>query len=132
MPSSRVRGISGYIVMLTVCAPAARNQSDSARGENRGPWITTQVPVGANGTPCASRASIAAARNTGSNGSAAIRCCTWPSTSKNVSRRPQVRSMNWSVTTMVPGATSGLTPPTADDDTTALAPSDASAHTLAR
>ncbi len=102
MPSSAASGTSGVIVMLIVWPPASRIHTDSARVEKRGPWITTHVPVGRNGTSSAAMASIAARRSTGSKGSAKDRCCTW--SSKKVSARPHVRSISWSVTTNVPGA----------------------------
>ena len=53
MPSSRARAASGYWVMLTTSQPAEENQRDSARVENRGPWITTTVPVSWTRTPSA-------------------------------------------------------------------------------
>ena len=131
MFSSEASTTSGYWVMLTMCAPTARNQSDSARVENRGPWITTTVPDGAKSSSRPARAATAVRRRIGSNGSAAARCATLPR-SKKVSARPDVRSMNWSVTTSRPGGYSGLTPPTAEDEMMAVTPSEASAQMFAR
>src|ERR687885_923185 len=97
--------------MLTTSHPAAENHLDSARVENRGPWMTTTVPVSCTTTPSVRAASTAALASSGQYGSAND---TWAGSgpSKNVSARPEVRSTSWSQTTKWPGFTWGWSDPT--------------------
>src|SRR3954465_5406976 len=110
LPSSRQSHASGYWVMLMTSQPALVNQVDSDLVENRGPWMTTTVPVSWTLIPWSRIVAIASSRRTGSEVSAGDRWLTI-GPSKNVSFRPDVRSTNWSHTTKSPGFTASWSEP---------------------
>src|SRR5699024_7258968 len=103
MPSSRASVVSGCWVMESTSQPIFWKNWDSARVENLGPGITTEVPVGWKVSSKVVSASWAVARSAVQYGSA-TETCTTSGPSKKVSARPEVRSTNWSVNTKSPGA----------------------------
>src|SRR5581483_7051834 len=115
--------------MLITSIPADRYHADSARVENRGPWITTTVPPEWHRIPSALAAATTDEPSSGQYGSANDRCS---GPRKNVSARPHVRSTSWSHTTKSPGCTSGRSDPTAHGPSRRVTPTDRMAHTLAR
>ncbi len=64
--------------MFTTSQPLPRNHDDSARVENRGPWMTTTVPPSCTVVPAEEPAASAATRSSGQKGSAKL---TWFTTS---------------------------------------------------
>ena len=113
--------------MFTRWIPDARLIRDSARVENRGPWMTSTVAP----STSSGHASSASRRAREPNGSANGRWRT-VDPSKYESARPCVRSTSWSATAMVPIGRSGSSDPTAAVEMSTRTPMDASAQTIAR
>src|SRR4051794_41133650 len=109
--------------MLMTSQPAERYHADSARVENRGPWMTTTVPDECTVTPSAGDPAISTTdRSSGQYGSAKDTCPT-TGPSKNVSGRPHVRSTSWSTTTKSPGWIDGCNEPAAHGPMILVTPS---------
>ena len=99
--------VAGHAHQFGSRASGRRRSRPASRSAAR--WCTRRCPGAARGTPTVAAASATSARSDGEYGSV---MSVWrTSSSKNVSARPRVNSMNWSMSTRSPGDRSSAMPP---------------------